>query len=60
MRIYHKPLVRWIWLGALLMMLGGFIAATERRLRQAVPAREGEAANPDVLPAAARTASEPA
>ncbi|MBN8482430.1 MAG: heme lyase CcmF/NrfE family subunit, partial [Xanthomonadales bacterium] len=32
-RIYHKPLVRWIWLGALLMMLGGFVAACDRRLR---------------------------
>ncbi len=32
-RIYHKPLIRWIWLGALLMMLGGFIAAFDRRFR---------------------------
>ncbi|KAB2899067.1 MAG: heme lyase CcmF/NrfE family subunit [Dokdonella sp.] len=32
-RIYVKPFVRWIWLGALLMMLGGFIAASDRRFR---------------------------
>jgi cytochrome c-type biogenesis protein CcmF len=33
-RIYHKPYIRWIWMGALFMMLGGFIAATDRRLRE--------------------------
>jgi cytochrome c-type biogenesis protein CcmF len=32
-RIYHKPFVRCIWLGALLMMAGGFIAASDRRYR---------------------------
>ena len=32
-RIYVKPFVRWIWLGALLMMLGGFVAAADRRFR---------------------------
>jgi cytochrome c-type biogenesis protein CcmF len=32
-RIYVKPFVRWIWLGALFMMLGGFVAATDRRFR---------------------------
>ncbi len=30
-RIYYKPLIRWIWLGGILMMFGGFIAATDRR-----------------------------
>jgi cytochrome c-type biogenesis protein CcmF len=30
--------VRWIWLGALFMMLGGFVAATDRRFR-ALPER---------------------
>ncbi len=30
-RIYVKPFIRFIWLGALLMMAGGFIAATDRR-----------------------------
>ncbi len=34
-RIYHKPFMRWVWLGALLMMLGGFAAATDRRYRRA-------------------------
>jgi cytochrome c-type biogenesis protein CcmF len=33
-RVYHKPMVRWIWLGALFMTLGGFIAAADRRYRR--------------------------
>ena len=33
LRIYHKPFIRWIWLGALMMMLGGFVAASDRRFR---------------------------
>ncbi|MEO7936113.1 MAG: cytochrome c-type biogenesis CcmF C-terminal domain-containing protein, partial [Dokdonella sp.] len=32
-RVYLKPFVRWIWLGAILMMLGGFVAASDRRFR---------------------------
>ena len=32
-RIYVKPFVRWIWLGGLLMMFGGFTAACDRRFR---------------------------
>jgi len=30
-RVYHKPLVNWIWLGALLMAIGGGIAVTDKR-----------------------------
>jgi len=33
-RIYHKPFVRWIWLGAILMGFGGFIAALDKRYRR--------------------------
>jgi cytochrome c-type biogenesis protein CcmF len=29
-RVHIKPFVRWIWLGALLMALGGFVTATDR------------------------------
>jgi cytochrome c-type biogenesis protein CcmF len=35
MRLQYKPLVRFIWLGALVMALGGFIAITDRRYRTA-------------------------
>ncbi len=33
LRLYYKPFIRWIWLGGLLMMLGGFVSACARRLR---------------------------
>ncbi|MDO5504675.1 MAG: heme lyase CcmF/NrfE family subunit [Pseudoxanthomonas suwonensis] len=33
-RVQVKPFVRWIWLGALLMMLGGFVTAADRRFRR--------------------------
>nr|VFK36786.1 MAG: cytochrome c-type biogenesis protein CcmF [Candidatus Kentron sp. SD]VFK40410.1 MAG: cytochrome c-type biogenesis protein CcmF [Candidatus Kentron sp. SD]VFK78343.1 MAG: cytochrome c-type biogenesis protein CcmF [Candidatus Kentron sp. SD] len=32
-RLYYKPFVRWIWLGPLLMALGGLLAASDRRYR---------------------------
>jgi cytochrome c-type biogenesis protein CcmF len=38
-RLYYKPFIRWIWLGALMMALGGLLAATDRRYRMAMPAR---------------------
>ncbi|TAL87344.1 MAG: heme lyase CcmF/NrfE family subunit [Rhodanobacter sp.] len=33
MRLYYKPFIRWIWGGGLLMMLGGFTAAADKRFR---------------------------
>ncbi|MEJ2383645.1 MAG: heme lyase CcmF/NrfE family subunit [Xanthomonadales bacterium] len=33
-RIYHKPFVRFIWMGALLMTFGGFLAASDKRYRR--------------------------
>ena len=38
-RVRHKPFVDWIWGGALLMALGGFLAASDRRYRVAARAR---------------------
>jgi len=32
-RLQYKPLVRFIWLGAIVMALGGILAATDRRYR---------------------------
>ena len=32
-RLYHKPYVRWIWLGSLIMSLGGILAASDKRYR---------------------------
>ena len=46
LRVYHKPFVRWLWLGGLIMAIGGGIAATDKRYRKlARKAREvGQAA----------------
>lgn len=48
MRVHIKPFVRWIWAGALLMMLGGFVAAADRRFRPklAVESEPGRDATP--------------
>ncbi len=32
-RVYYKPFVTWIWLGCVLMALGGFVAMSDRRYR---------------------------
>ncbi len=32
-RVYHKPMVDWIWAGCLLMALGGVMALSDRRYR---------------------------
>jgi cytochrome c-type biogenesis protein CcmF len=54
MRIQYKPLVRYIWLGALVMAIGGFIAATDRRYRvkAAVTSSNKVAAPPNPQPRA--------
>ncbi len=36
-RLYHKPLVSWIWAGALIMVLGGMVSLSDRRLRVGAP-----------------------
>lgn len=41
-RVYLKPFIRWIWCGALLMMLGGLIVATDPRFRRVVVAKAAE------------------
>jgi len=35
MRLHYKPLVRWMWLGAILMAVGGITAALDKRYRGA-------------------------
>jgi len=48
-RLYHKPMVLLIWIGAAVMMLGGGLSLSDRRLRVGAP-----------RPAAARAALQPA
>ena len=38
-RLYWNPLAPWIWLGAGLCALGGFVSLTDRRLRVGAPRR---------------------
>ncbi|MGF1650343.1 MAG: heme lyase CcmF/NrfE family subunit [Hyphomicrobiaceae bacterium] len=38
-RLYFNPLVRWIWIGALIMALGGMLSLLDRRLRVGAPRR---------------------
>ncbi|MFZ3193784.1 MAG: cytochrome c-type biogenesis CcmF C-terminal domain-containing protein, partial [Moraxellaceae bacterium] len=45
-RVYYKPFVRWIWLGALLMALGALLSMLDRRYRvhkTLTPSVEGQA-----------------
>jgi len=39
-RLYHKPFIRWIWLGALIMAFGGLLAATDKRYRKSLKATQ--------------------
>jgi len=48
-RLYHKPLVLLIWLGAVVMFFGGALSLSDRRLRIGAP-----------RPAKARPAMQPA
>jgi cytochrome c-type biogenesis protein CcmF len=50
-RVYHKPMVDWIWGGAFLMALGGLLAVLDKRYR--LVARRQESA-PDLSGAGAR------
>ena len=38
-RLYFNPLVAWMWAGALIMALGGFLSLSDRRYRIGAPAR---------------------
>jgi cytochrome c-type biogenesis protein CcmF len=45
-RAYHKPIVSWIWLGAVIMALGGVASLSDRRWRVGAAARPRAAAVP--------------
>jgi cytochrome c-type biogenesis protein CcmF len=51
-RMYHHPMVPWIWVGAVVMVFGGLVSLTDRRLRIGAPARR-PARLPDAIAAAA-------
>jgi cytochrome c-type biogenesis protein CcmF len=45
-RVYHKPFINWLWLGGGLLVLGGFMAATDRRYR--ISMRKAAAGAPEL------------
>ena len=45
-RLYFNPLVKWIWLGAVIMALGGGLSLSDRRLRVGAPRKARAAAAP--------------
>jgi cytochrome c-type biogenesis protein CcmF len=42
-RVYVKAFVRWIWLGALMIALGGVIAVLDKRYRKSIPTTSAQA-----------------
>ena len=51
MRLYHKPLVLLIWLGAAVMALGGALSLSDRRLRVGAPKPARKSAKAALQPA---------
>jgi cytochrome c-type biogenesis protein CcmF len=33
-RVFYKPFISWLWYGAILMVLGGLLAVSDRRYRK--------------------------
>ena len=48
LRIYVKPMIRFIWFGGLLMFIGGALAASDRRYHLARATQRGAALDPGV------------
>ncbi|MFQ5984687.1 MAG: heme lyase CcmF/NrfE family subunit [Alphaproteobacteria bacterium] len=43
-RLYHNPLVPWLWVGAVIMAFGGAVSLSDRRHRVGAPARRARRA----------------
>jgi cytochrome c-type biogenesis protein CcmF len=39
-RVLYKPFINWIWIGCLMMMLGGVLAISDKRYRQRAKAEQ--------------------
>ena len=46
LRVNYKPFVRWVWLGGLLMAIGGMVAILDRRYRRLRTHSEGRVVQP--------------
>ena len=51
LRILYEPLVNWIWIGSVMLVLGGMLSLSDRRLRVGAPRRSARAAAGAVQPA---------
>ena len=49
LRLHVNPLAPWIWLGALIMAMGGVLSLADRRLRIGAPARRSMPAQADLV-----------
>ena len=49
-RIYHKPMINWLWVGSVMMALGGLVSLTDRRLRVGAPRRRTAETKPALRP----------
>ena len=50
LRLHVNPLAPWIWLGALVMALGGALSLADRRLRIGAPARRARTVQQAAVP----------
>jgi cytochrome c-type biogenesis protein CcmF len=50
-RIWWKPFILCIWMGALVMAVGGFVSLSDRRLRVGAPSRKAKPVSPAMEPA---------
>ncbi len=56
-RLYHHPLVPWIWFGSVVMVIGGLVSLSDRRFRIGVPQGRGQSGK---APSAGGIAPQPA
>ena len=52
-RAYRKPFAPWLWWGTIVMVLGGLVSLSDRRLRIGAPKANRRSAEPDAQPAPA-------
>src|SRR5690554_6520490 len=57
-RLQYKPLVRWLWLGSLIMAIGGFLAISDKRYRIRVRSEAKDTASTGEASAAGSKAAE--
>ena len=48
-RLYFKPFLPWIWIGVGLMVLGGLLSLSDRRLRVGAPQKRSRTPEPPIL-----------